>query len=153
MIVYLSYPISAGLPSFDKILALSRALRIADVRILDPGRHNLPENVPKLGKIVVQRALEDIDNCDMVISLYERPSVGQSMEWFYAHSQGKPILLITEVPEYEWSYWLRQYTSACVRDIDGVNKVISKCLSIHQDDFWNRTCEELADLPWFLVIE
>ncbi|CAB4124501.1 Nucleoside 2-deoxyribosyltransferase [uncultured Caudovirales phage] len=35
----------------------------------------------------------DIQNSDLVVVRYDKPSVGTSMEVFYAHSLGKPIIL------------------------------------------------------------
>jgi len=63
----------------------------------------------------------DIRNSDYIVVWYEKPSVGTSMEIFYAHSLGIPIILIDKRepnPTRNLSPWLVYHSTAIVKSID-----------------------------------
>jgi nucleoside 2-deoxyribosyltransferase len=49
---------------------------------------------PGIAKEIVENDKLDINECDALLVMYEKPSVGTSMEVFYAHSLGKLIVLV-----------------------------------------------------------
>lgn len=47
-----------------------------------------------IAKEIVENDKLDINECDVVLVMYEKPSVGTSMEIFYAHQLGKHVALV-----------------------------------------------------------
>lgn len=72
------------------------------------------------------REIVDLDKLDvrhstLVVANYVKPSVGTSMEVFYAHTLGKPVLLWCPASaERSLSPWLRYHSSAIVTRFDAV---------------------------------
>lgn len=62
----------------------------------------------------------DIRNSNYILVWYEKPSVGTSMEIFYAHSLGIPLILIDKREDRtkNLSPWLIHHTTALVQSID-----------------------------------
>lgn len=56
----------------------------------------------------------DIRECDVVVVMYTQPSVGTSMEVFYAWTIGKPVIVIDESSK-PISPWLRYHSTAIVK--------------------------------------
>lgn len=80
-------------------------------RELEPG---VPAEIVTLDK-------RDIRESDYMVVWYEKPSVGTSMEMFYAHSLGKPILLIDKRelnPASKLSPWLVYHSTGIVTTIN-----------------------------------
>jgi nucleoside 2-deoxyribosyltransferase len=63
---------------------------------LDPMRRDYRgrELEPGIAAEIVAGDLEDINASDALIVYFDKPSVGTSMEVFYAHQQGKPVVVI-----------------------------------------------------------
>jgi nucleoside 2-deoxyribosyltransferase len=49
---------------------------------------------PGIAKEIVENDKLDIQECDAVLVMYEKPSVGTSMEVLFAHQLGKLIVLV-----------------------------------------------------------
>jgi len=62
---------------------------------------------------IVELDKRDVKSCDAVIVMYTKPSVGTSMEMFYAHTLGIPVLLINK-SEGALSPWLTYHSTAIV---------------------------------------
>ena len=72
---------------------------------------------------IVLKDLEDIDGCDVVLANCWTPSVGTSMELWYAHSNGIPIVAI--VPEdAPVSPWIRYVASSIVHNVDDGTRAV-----------------------------
>lgn len=72
---------------------------------------------------IVELDKEDIRNADVLLVSYSKPSVGTSMEIFYAWSIGKPIVLWHQ-PEISLSPWLLYHCTAFVTSLkEALNKV------------------------------
>jgi nucleoside 2-deoxyribosyltransferase len=56
----------------------------------------------------------DIREADAVVVYYDKPSVGSSMEMFYADSLGKPIVLINASRNDDLSPWLSYHATVIV---------------------------------------
>jgi nucleoside 2-deoxyribosyltransferase len=72
---------------------------------------------------IVELDKEDIRNADVLLVSYSKPSVGTSMEIFYAWTLGKPIVLWCKEGE-NLSPWLLYHCTAIVHSLtDAMNKV------------------------------
>jgi nucleoside 2-deoxyribosyltransferase len=74
---------------------------------------------------IVDLDKRDIRNADVVLVNYDKPSVGTSMEVFYAHTIGKPVVVwCAAEAEPKLSPWLRYHSTAIVHTIiDVVAKI------------------------------
>lgn len=65
--------------------------------------------------VIVEKDKEDIEKSDVVLASCPAPSVGTSMEIFYAHSLGKKV--VTVVPkDTQVSPWLRVHSEIILPD-------------------------------------
>jgi nucleoside 2-deoxyribosyltransferase len=75
---------------------------------------------------IVEQDKRDIESSDLLLVYFDRPSVGTSMEVFYARSLGKPVLVINA----SWavlSPWLQYHATRVAQSIDEAIEVLS-CL-------------------------
>lgn len=71
--------------------------QLPDDRIIDPMRRDYRgKELSSVNEIVVLDKI-DVANCDVFFANCPKPSVGTSMEIFYAHTLNKPIVIV--VPE------------------------------------------------------
>lgn len=64
---------------------------------------------------IVHLDKRDIRGCDVVVVMYVKPSVGTSMEVFYAYTIGIPVIVIDR-SDAPLSPWLRYHSSAIVKN-------------------------------------
>jgi nucleoside 2-deoxyribosyltransferase len=80
-----------------------------------------------VNEIVVLDKL-DIQNSDLVVVRFDKPSVGTSMEVFYAYTLGKPIILWCD-KDVTLSPWLVYHSTTVVHDkkalVDACYRVLS----------------------------
>lgn len=71
----------------------------------------------------------DIRNSDALLVYYEKPSVGTSMEIFYAWTLGKPIVVVTPSGT-NISPWLKYHSTKIIYSDNGfLNHAIDKAVS------------------------
>jgi nucleoside 2-deoxyribosyltransferase len=108
MKIYLAGPISGC--SDDECIEWREGVMKEFPQSLDPMRrdyrgrerdYGAPEEIVRLDK-------EDIGLCDLVLAHCPFPSVGTSMEIFFAHSIGKPVLAVVP-PGSPSSPWLAHH--------------------------------------------
>lgn len=63
---------------------------------------------------IVDLDKRDIRGCDVVVVMYVKPSVGTSMEVFYAWSLGIPVIVIDESGR-PLSPWMKYHATAVVK--------------------------------------
>lgn len=61
---------------------------------LDPMRRDYRGKEQTAYREIVEGDIADIDESDVLLVNYDRPSVGTSMEIFYAHGKGKHIVVV-----------------------------------------------------------
>lgn len=80
---------------------------------IDPMRRDFRGSENKCVNEIVELDKKDVEDCDIVLANCPKPSVGTSMEIFYAHSLKKPV--ITIVPDVETaSPWLKYHSMVMV---------------------------------------
>jgi nucleoside 2-deoxyribosyltransferase len=65
---------------------------------------------------IVDLDKRDVRSCDVVLVNYIKPSVGTSMEVFYAWTTGKPVVVWC-APDASISPWLRYHSTAFVHSL------------------------------------
>lgn len=89
----------------------------------------------ELASRIVRLDLQDIDNSHGLLVYYDRPSVGTSMEIFYAaHERRIPVVLVEAPGAKASSPWLRHHTHAIVPNgslTDGMAKLLHLITELH----------------------
>ena len=75
---------------------------------------------------IVELDKRDIRKCCVVLVNYVKPSVGTSMEVFYAWTLGIPVITWCK-PDAPISPWLRYHSTAFVHNFRGACKAIERC--------------------------
>lgn len=76
---------------------------------------------------IVELDKRDIRACNVVLVNYSKPSAGTSMEIFYAHSLGIPVVLWCP-PDVSLSPWLRYHSTTIVHDWASVLNAVHRCM-------------------------
>lgn len=66
---------------------------------------------------IVELDKRDIRGCDIILVNYDKPSVGTSMEVFYAWTLGIPIV-VWHAPDAKLSPWLIYHSTSLVTSLD-----------------------------------
>lgn len=90
---------------------------------LDPMRRDYRYREVSDYREIVELDKRDIRACDIVLAHYARPSVGTSMEIFYAHSLEKPVVLWRADANIALSPWLL-YHATCI--VDSLQSALDK---------------------------
>jgi nucleoside 2-deoxyribosyltransferase len=82
---------------------------------------------------IVELDKKDIDSCDVIVVMYDKPSVGTSMEVLYAWERKKPVIVINNSDQLTLSPWLVYHAAKIVKTLqEAVNAI--KNLDSHQLD-------------------
>jgi nucleoside 2-deoxyribosyltransferase len=86
--------------------------------VLDPMRRDYRgrELEPGIAAEIVAGDIEDIDLCAAVLVYFDKPSVGTSMEVFYAKTSGKPVVVI-DASDKPLSPWLLHHSDQVVKTL------------------------------------
>ena len=76
---------------------------------------------------IVELDKRDVRSCDVVLVNYVKPSVGSSMEIYYAWSIGKPVITWCR-SDISISPWLRYHSTTFVHNIDEAIEAIGRCM-------------------------
>jgi len=88
-------------------------------RLLDPMRRNFQDRLVDSANEIVEFDLQDIRDADIILVNYCKPSIGTSMEVFYAaHNQGKFIVTFSPFSFQECSPWMVRYSTKILPDLD-----------------------------------
>jgi len=81
-------------------------------------------NVPSKG--FIQRDLEDIEKCDILVAYLPRVSAGTCMELFYAKSRGKKTVMICRIKNP--SPWIIVYSDIILKNIKEFDELLRRGL-------------------------
>lgn len=107
------------------------AKKLWDGRCLDPMRRDYRgrELEPGIAAEIVAGDIEDIQQSDAILVYFDQPSVGTSMEVFYAkHVLGKPVVVIN-ASDKPLSPWLIHHSDATTRHLSVALACINMALS------------------------
>ncbi len=74
---------------------------------------------------IVELDKRDIRGCDAVVVMYVKPSVGTSMEIFFAWTIGVPVIVIDESDK-PVSPWLRYHSTAVVKSKESASEKLKE---------------------------
>jgi nucleoside 2-deoxyribosyltransferase len=118
--VYLSGPIMdehEGVARKWRDIAESRLS--SDFRLLDPMRRNFRDKEVDSANEIVEFDLQDIRDADIVLVNYCKPSIGTSMEVFYAsHDLGKFVIAFSPLSFKACSPWMVRYCTKILPNLE-----------------------------------
>jgi nucleoside 2-deoxyribosyltransferase len=80
--------------------------------ILDPMRRNFKDREVDSANEIVEFDLQDVRDCDILLVNYGKPSIGTSMEVFYAsHDLGKFVVAFSPFSFKDCSPWMVRYST------------------------------------------
>jgi nucleoside 2-deoxyribosyltransferase len=117
----------AGPPDADGYRAKASALLLdRAITAVDPMRRDFRGRTVGRETEIVEGDLLDIDSCDAVLADFSEPDEGTSMEAWYAHSTGTPVIVHTagRTP-HPWTIYTARSVHAKLEDaIDALNEVL-----------------------------
>lgn len=98
-----------------------------DVQYVDPMKRDYRGKEHEDYREIVDLDKRDIRGCGIVVVMYVKPSVGTSMEVFFAWTLGIPVIVIDESGK-PISPWLRYHATAVVADKESAKSKIIELL-------------------------
>ena len=98
----------AGPPFADEYRARATALvHAAAWEAVNPMRRDFRGHTRGHEREIVEGDLADIDSCDAMLAAFTSPDEGTSMEAWYAHSRGVPVIAYTGgTPPHPWTVYV-----------------------------------------------
>lgn len=124
----------------------AKSLLAGRYRLLDPMRRKFVDREVDSANEIVEFDLLDVRNADIILVNYSRPSIGTSMEVFYAsHVLGKFVVAFSPYEYRECSPWM----SATAPRFSVRWKRRPNILQLTFRRKWSRNvlCVELSDIP------
>ncbi len=88
-------------------------------RILDPMRRNFVDRQVDSANEIVEFDLQDIRDSDIILVNYNKPSIGTSMEVFYAaHDLGKFVVTFSPFEFKECSPWMVRFSTKILGSLE-----------------------------------
>jgi nucleoside 2-deoxyribosyltransferase len=95
--------------------------------LLDPMRRDFRDNEIDSANEIVEFDLQDVRDADILLVNYCKPSIGTSMEIFYAaHDLGKFIIAFSPYPYQDMSPWMIRFCTKILPDLDGALSYIER---------------------------
>ena len=95
--------------------------------LLDPLRRNFRDNEIDSANEIVEFDLQDVRDADLILVNYCKPSIGTSMETFYAaHDLGKFVIAFSPIRYEESSPWMTKFCTRILPDLDSAVEYILK---------------------------
>ena len=109
--VYLSGPIMDEHEGIArKWRDVAKSLLSGDFRLLDPMRRSFRDQEVDSANEIVEFDLQDIRDADIILINYSKPSIGTSMEVFYAsHDLGKFVVAFSPFLFKDCSPWMVRF--------------------------------------------
>jgi nucleoside 2-deoxyribosyltransferase len=98
---------------------VARSLLSSQFRLLDPMRRNFRDKEVDSANEIVEFDLQDIRDADIVLVNYCKPSIGTSMEVFYASQNlGKFVIAFSPFSFIDCSPWMVRYCTKILPSLE-----------------------------------
>jgi nucleoside 2-deoxyribosyltransferase len=99
--------------------AAATALLQPRFRLLNPMRRNFKDREVDSANEIVEFDLQDVRDADIILVNYSKPSIGTSMEVFYASfNLGKFVVAFAPFKFHECSPWMVRFCTKILPDLD-----------------------------------
>jgi nucleoside 2-deoxyribosyltransferase len=138
-IIYLSGPImDECLGTAREWRELAKELLQQNFDTLDPMRRKFVDRQVDSSNEIVEFDLQDVRDADIVLVNYNKPSIGTSMEVFYAaHDLGKFVVAFSPFTFVECSPWMVKYCTKILGTLEDACHYISNHFC---EDKFNHRC-------------
>ena len=93
--------------------------------LLDPMRRKFVDRQVDSANEIVEFDLQDVRDADIILVNYNKPSIGTSMEIFYAsHDLGKFVVAFSPFEYKECSPWMAKFCTKILPDLDSAAEYI-----------------------------
>ena len=118
--IYLSGPIMDAQADEPRVWrAAARDLLVPQFRILDPMRRNFKDREVDSANEIVEFDLQDCRDADILLVNYSKPSIGTSMEVFYAaHDLGKFVVCFSPFDFQNCSPWMVRFCTKILPSLE-----------------------------------
>ena len=90
-----------------------------DFHTLDPMRRNFVDRQVGSANEIVEFALQDVRDADILLVNYCKPSIGSAMEFFYAaHDLGKFVVTFSPFTFKDCSPWIVRYSTKILGSLE-----------------------------------
>ena len=104
----------------------AKSLLAGRYRLLDPMRRKFVDREVDSANEIVEFDLLDVRNADIILVNYSRPSIGTSMEVFYAsHVLGKFVVAFSPYEYRECSPWMVRYCTKILCSLEEAAEYIA----------------------------
>jgi nucleoside 2-deoxyribosyltransferase len=105
----------------------AKSVLSSEFRLLDPMRRNFRDREVDSANEIVEFDLQDIREAEIVLVNYDKPSIGTSMEVFYAsHDQGKFVVAFSPFRFEDCSPWMVRYCTKILPTLEAACEYISR---------------------------
>ena len=95
--------------------------------LLDPMRRKFVDRQVDSANEIVEFDLQDVRDADLLLVNYNRPSIGTSMEVFYAaHDQGKFVVAFSPLEFKDCSPWMAKFCTKILPDLESTVQYINE---------------------------
>jgi nucleoside 2-deoxyribosyltransferase len=103
--------------------------------ILDPMRRNFKDREVDSANEIVEFDLQDVRDADILLVNYNKPSIGTSMEVFYAaHNLGKFVISFAPFGFKDCSPWMVRFSTKIVGSLEeAVRYIQENFVELHHD--------------------
>ena len=120
-------------PIMDENMGTAREWRVeagrlfdGKFRLLDPMRRKFVDRQVDSANEIVEFDLQDVRDADILLVNYNKPSIGTSMEVFYAaHNLGKFVVAFSPFEYKDCSPWMARYCTKIVPSLEEAVKYIT----------------------------
>ena len=126
--IYLSGPIMDEVGGVAREWRNNAKIMLGDKCVLlDPMRRKFVDREVDSANEIVEFDLRDVREADLILVNYSKPSIGTSMEVFYAaHDLGKFIVAFSPFEYRECSPWMVKYCTKILPDMESaVNYILT----------------------------
>ena len=125
--VYLSGPIMVEHEGVArKWREIAKSLLAPNFRLLNPMRRNFRDKEVDSANEIVEFDLQDVRDADIVLVNYCKPSIGTSMEVFYAsHDLGKFVVAFSPFSYKDCSPWMVRYCTKILPNLETACKYLN----------------------------
>ena len=103
----------------------AKALLGDGFKTLDPMRRKFVDRQVDSANEIVEFDLQDVRDADLILVNYNKPSIGTSMEVFYAaHDLGKFIVAFSPFEYKDCSPWMAKFCTKILPDLDSAVEYI-----------------------------
>jgi nucleoside 2-deoxyribosyltransferase len=106
---------------------ISKSLLSQHFTLLDPMRRDFRDREVDSANEIVEFDLQDIRDADIILVNYAKPSIGTSMEVFYAaHDMGKFVIAFTPLSFKDASPWMIRYCTKLLPSLEDACQYLIK---------------------------